>query len=182
MTQSDIIKTYTGSDVGASQCLVTLEGFIGDMDNAELADDSTVDTSDAVTAINGLIWSLEQRDAEIERLRPLAEAVRALRAERDRLKGVINFVESWVSNPMGAYSVSALDGLFGMTRDKIAALPITQPTIAESTIATLNKVAGEMMGALKLITAAYTQQNGMTYITAKCTTAISHAQEAGIGK
>jgi hypothetical protein len=66
---ADTIKTYQANDVGASQCLVTLEGFIGDMDNAELADDSTVDTSDAVTAINGLIWSLEQRDAEIERLR-----------------------------------------------------------------------------------------------------------------
>jgi hypothetical protein len=66
---ADTIKTYQANDVGASQCLVTLEGFIGDMDNAELADDSTVDTSDAITAINGLIWSLEQRDAEIKRLR-----------------------------------------------------------------------------------------------------------------
>lgn len=65
----ETIKVYETSDIGASQSLVTLEGFIGDMDNAELADDSTVDTSDAVTAINGLIFALEQRDAENERLR-----------------------------------------------------------------------------------------------------------------
>lgn len=68
---TETIKVYETSDVGASQSLVTLEGFIGDMDNAELADDSTVDTSEAVIAINGLIHSLEQRDAENERLRAL---------------------------------------------------------------------------------------------------------------
>mgnify|MGYP001611600072 CR=1 FL=1 len=65
----ETIKTYRGSSVGVSQCLVTLEGFIGDMENAELADDSTVDASDAVTAINALIWEMEKREAEIERLR-----------------------------------------------------------------------------------------------------------------
>ena len=66
---TETIKTYQGNDAGASQCLVTLEGFIGDMDNAELADDSTVDTSDAVTAINGLIHSIERSESENERLR-----------------------------------------------------------------------------------------------------------------
>ena len=82
MTQQamETIKVYHGNDVGASQCLVTLEGFIGDMDNAELADDSTVDTSDAVTAINGLIWSLEQRDTEIERLRAALTKIHYLEA------------------------------------------------------------------------------------------------------
>lgn len=68
----ETIKTYAGSDVSVSQCLVTLESFIGDMDNAELADDSTIDTANAVTAINGLIWSMERREAMIERL--LADA------------------------------------------------------------------------------------------------------------
>lgn len=58
-----------GNDVGASQCLVTLESFIGDVDGAELDNGDVLDATDAVTAINGLIWSLEQRDAEIERLR-----------------------------------------------------------------------------------------------------------------
>ena len=40
----------------------------------------------------------------------------------ERQQSVIDWVESWVSHPVGAYSVSALDGLFGMTRDKIAAI------------------------------------------------------------
>lgn len=74
----ETIKTYTGPDVGASQCLVTLESFIGDMDNAELADDSTVDTSDAVTAINGLVWSLERREARINQLGAALEKIRWL--------------------------------------------------------------------------------------------------------
>jgi hypothetical protein len=32
------------------------------------------------------------------------------------------WVETWVSNPVGSYSVQALDGLFAMTRDRLAAL------------------------------------------------------------
>lgn len=68
---TETIKDYVTSDIGASQSLVTLEGFIGDVENAETVDDGTFDCSDAVTAINGLIFSLEQRDAEIERLREI---------------------------------------------------------------------------------------------------------------
>lgn len=34
----------------------------------------------------------------------------------------VGWVDSWVSNPVGAYSVYALDGLFRTTREKIAAL------------------------------------------------------------
>lgn len=33
---------------------------------------------------------------------------------------VIAWVETWINNPVTSYSVHALDGLFGMTRDKIA--------------------------------------------------------------
>lgn len=75
----ETIKNYETSDTGASQSLVTLEGFIGDMGNGDFEDDNTVDTSDAVTAINGLIYSLERRDAEIARLT----------AENERLQGII---------------------------------------------------------------------------------------------
>lgn len=71
----ETIKNYETDDVGASQSLVTLECFIGDMEGAELADDSTVDASDAVTAINGLIFSLERRDAEIARMRSALEKI-----------------------------------------------------------------------------------------------------------
>lgn len=66
---SATLKTYAGSDVGVSQCLVTLEGFLADMDHAELADDSTIDIGDAVIAVTGLVWSLERREGTIEHLR-----------------------------------------------------------------------------------------------------------------
>lgn len=51
------------------------------------------------------------------------------RAERDELQAFADWVETWVSNPVGSYSVHALDGLFAMTRDKLAALrtPDTSP-------------------------------------------------------
>jgi hypothetical protein len=45
-----------------------------------------------------------------------------LRAENERLREFVDWVDSWVSNPVSGYSVSALDGLFGMTRDRITAL------------------------------------------------------------
>lgn len=45
--------------------------------------------------------------------------------EIERLKAVVGWVDSWVSNPVGSYSVYALDGLFRTTRDKIAAVPHT---------------------------------------------------------
>lgn len=47
-------------------------------------------------------------------------------AEINNLRQFIDWIDSWVSNPVGSYSVSALDGLFGMTRDKIAALRIKE--------------------------------------------------------
>lgn len=50
------------------------------------------------------------------------ETIRQQHEEIERLKAFVGWVDSWVSNPVGAYSVCALDGLFGMTRDKIAAL------------------------------------------------------------
>lgn len=39
------------------------------------------------------------------------------------LRQIVGWVETWVSNPAASYSTAALDGLFGLTRDKIAALP-----------------------------------------------------------
>lgn len=48
----------------------------------------------------------------------MAELVAALR-EASLLVG---WVETWASNPACSYSTAALDGLFGMTRDRIAAL------------------------------------------------------------
>lgn len=39
-----------------------------------------------------------------------------------QLREFAGWVDAWVSNPVGAYSVHALDGLFRMTREKLAAL------------------------------------------------------------
>jgi len=128
----ETIKTYQGSDAAVSQCLVALENFIGDVDGETLAsdapdgglyDEGTVDASDAVTAINGLIFALEQQDAlraEVERLtkerdewtaravgatwlipdettigalRDARDRAKALIAERDRMKEALREVE-----------------------------------------------------------------------------------------
>jgi hypothetical protein len=43
-------------------------------------------------------------------------------ADVKKLRDFANWVEAWVSHPASSYSVSALDGLFGMTRDRIAFL------------------------------------------------------------
>ena len=43
--------------------------------------------------------------------------------EIKRLRAVIGWVDAWVSNEVNSYSIYALDGLFRMTREKIAALP-----------------------------------------------------------
>lgn len=55
-----------------------------------------------------------------------AELIRdynALLKEAQALRLFAGFVESVVSQPVGSYSVAALDGIFGLMRDKIAALP-----------------------------------------------------------
>ncbi len=46
----------------------------------------------------------------------------ALADENARLWAFAMWVDSWVSNPVGAYSVAALDGLFSMTRDRLAVI------------------------------------------------------------
>lgn len=51
-----------------------------------------------------------------------------MEADIARLRAVVDWVDSWVSNPVGSYSVSALDGLFGMTRDRIVALRADRTT------------------------------------------------------
>ena len=51
-----------------------------------------------------------------------ADEIERLRNQLGKARDFANWVDSWVSQPAGSYSVYALDGLFGMTRDKIAAL------------------------------------------------------------
>lgn len=84
------IKTYQGASASVSQCLVTLEGFIGHVDGQTIAtetgdggfiDEGTIDAADAVTAINGLIWSLEHCEARINELgAALSKASREMKA------------------------------------------------------------------------------------------------------
>lgn len=61
-------------------------------------------------------------------MRPALEAALASRSSsapqvRDgALREVVDFIETWICNAVGSYSVAALDGLFAMTRDRIAAV------------------------------------------------------------
>lgn len=55
----------------------------------------------------------------------LADALAA--TPQQEMQQVIDWVDSWVSNPVAAYSVYALDGLFALTRQKIAALATRAP-------------------------------------------------------
>jgi hypothetical protein len=54
----ETIKNYIGKDAVIANACRDLEIFIGDMDNAGLTDDSTVDTTDPVRALNILIDKL----------------------------------------------------------------------------------------------------------------------------
>lgn len=47
----------------------------------------------------------------------------SLKSQLEQYKNFAGWVDSWVSHPVGSYSVAALDGLFGMTRDRLAMLP-----------------------------------------------------------
>ena len=47
---------------------------------------------------------------------------REQQAEIERMRAFIDWLDGWVSKPIGAYSAIALDGFFVMARDKIAAL------------------------------------------------------------
>jgi hypothetical protein len=74
---------------------------------------------------------------EIDRLRERCEAYKGqvkdganeivlLRGQVEKQKACLNFVDAWVSQPVGAYSVYALDGLFRRTREHIAAATSTE--------------------------------------------------------
>lgn len=54
-----------------------------------------------------------------------ADEIERLRAQLASATKALDWVESWVHNPVGSYSVAALDGLFAMTRDRIAELSLT---------------------------------------------------------
>lgn len=42
----------------------------------------------------------------------------SLAAELAQCRETLGWIDAWVSNPVGSYSVLALDGLFAMTRDR----------------------------------------------------------------
>lgn len=56
----ETIKNYTGTDPAIRDAFLELEGVIGDMENADLADGSTFDCSDAVKAMNVLLDALNR--------------------------------------------------------------------------------------------------------------------------
>lgn len=59
----------------------------------------------------------------VERFDEAAGDYAELLKEVQQLRLFAGFIESVVSNPVGAYSTPALEGIFGLMRDKIAALP-----------------------------------------------------------
>jgi hypothetical protein len=59
---------------------------------------------------------------KLRRLRREEDRADTLGRKVDDLKAIISWVDTWVSNPAQSYSHDALNGLFGMTRDRIAAL------------------------------------------------------------
>jgi hypothetical protein len=143
------IKTYVGrDDVGAGQSLVTLELFIGDMDSAELADDSAIDVSDAVTAVNGLIHSLESRDAEIERLQ----------AERDEL--VTKLAVSEKSRWLAVREIERLRAAMNDTCDLLAERTHASPARSAGHNARLRLEAALEQNAARSLAAPTTPLDG----------------------
>jgi len=53
-----MIRNYSGSDREVASAVKELESFIGDMGSAELADDTTIDATDAAKALDLLIGRL----------------------------------------------------------------------------------------------------------------------------
>lgn len=58
MADAEYIMIYTGGEKAIADAVCELETFIGDMENAELADGSTVYCPEAVLALNVLIGRL----------------------------------------------------------------------------------------------------------------------------
>lgn len=50
------------------------------------------------------------------------DAAQPIAKELATLRDFAGWVDTWISNPVGSYSVNALDGLFRMTREKLFAL------------------------------------------------------------
>ena len=46
----------------------------------------------------------------------------------EQLQDFADWVDCWVSNPATSYSVYAIEGLFGMTREKLAAMRQSRET------------------------------------------------------
>jgi len=74
-------------------------------------------------AIEALL-AYQQADMEGVMVLTSRQAIHEVADEIKKLRDFARWVDSWVSNPVGSYSVNALDGLFGMTRDKLGALSL----------------------------------------------------------
>ena len=77
--------------------------------------------SDAANALATLIAERDEALALAGRLNGSAE-LQTLMQANNALGEFAAWVETWVANPVTAYSVQALDGLFAMTRDRLAAI------------------------------------------------------------
>ena len=72
-----------------------------------------------------------ERDRRPSMAEPFAETLaRAAIAATgvEQLQDFADWVDCWVSNPVTSYSVYAIEGLFGMTREKLAAMRQSRET------------------------------------------------------
>jgi hypothetical protein len=81
--------------------------------------------------ISGTALAILQRDAaaalDAALSAGLADAIRGTAEARVKeLEDFVGWIDTWVSNPAGSYSLHALDGLFAATRERTAALPTAQ--------------------------------------------------------
>lgn len=68
------------------------------------------------------LLSYEQADLEGVMVLASRQAIHEVADELASLREFARWVDTWISNPAASYSTDALDGLFGMARDRIALL------------------------------------------------------------
>ncbi len=121
------LKGCPSSDFGPCDCG---KANASDLVDKSQAWDAISEKNDEIERLRSLLAASEARASEyfdrlgesVAKCMSIDEARQAAESQLKTARKVLDWVESWVSNPVGGYSVHALDGLFGMTRDKIATL------------------------------------------------------------
>lgn len=72
--------------------------------------------------------------AQAAEYKRVANAALEGKRQNEPLLDFARWVDTWVSNPAASYSTAALDGLFGMTRDRLASLPLPPSQLDTPTV------------------------------------------------